>query len=73
MDNTLKLEKTFNHIDHPFSITFSHKQETVKITLQDNSDIFKLAEHYKGLLDDLNIKHIVSYKNDNINLENENR
>jgi predicted ferric reductase len=68
MENTLKLEKTFNHIDHPFSITFTHKHESIQITLQDNSDIFKLGEHYKGLLDDLNIKYIVGYKNDNINL-----
>jgi predicted ferric reductase len=67
MENTLKLEKTFSHIEHPFSITFSHKHETIKVTLQDNSDIFKLAEHYKKLLDDLNIKHEVTYKIDNIN------
>ena len=49
----------------PFSISFTHKEETITITLQDNSDLFKLAEHYKNLLDQLNIKCIVSYKKNN--------
>ena len=66
MENTLILENTFHHTGQPFSVTFSHKHETITITLLDNSDLFKLAQHYKGLLDDLNIKHKVIYKNNNI-------
>jgi hypothetical protein len=57
------MENSINLIPQPFSISFTHKEETITITLQDNSDLFKLAEHYKNLLDQLDIKCIVSYKN----------
>lgn len=73
MENTLKLENTLHHTGQPFSVTFSHKNESITIALLDNSDLFKIAEYTKSLLDQLNIKCVVSYKNYNINETNENR
>jgi hypothetical protein len=63
MENTLKLEKTFNHTGQPFSVTFADQHEKITITLKNNSDLFKLAEWYKSFLDQLNIECIVTYKN----------
>jgi hypothetical protein len=65
MENTLKLENTLHHTGQPFSVTFSHKNESIKIALKDNADLFKLAESYKQLLDKLEIKCIVTYENIN--------
>lgn len=60
------MENTLHHTGQPFSVTFSHSNETITISLIDNSDLFKLAEYTKSLLDQLNIKHSVTYKNYNI-------
>jgi 3-dehydroquinate dehydratase len=65
MENTLKLENTFINSNHPFTITFTHQHESISIALKDNADLFKLAESYKQLLDKLEIKCIVTYKNIN--------
>lgn len=65
MENTLKLENTSIHSNHPFTITFTHKHETYSIALKDNADLFKLAESYKQLLDKLEIGCIVTYTNIN--------
>jgi len=51
MENTLKLENTFINSNHPFTITFTHQYESISVALKDNADLFKLAETYKQLLD----------------------
>lgn len=65
MENTLKLDNTLHHTGQPFSISFADKHEKITITLVNSSDLFKLAEHYKSLLDQLNIQCVVTYKNYN--------
>ena len=65
MENNLKVDNSLYNTEQPFSISFSHKHEKITITLKDNSDLFKLAEYTKSLLDQLNIKCVVTYKNYN--------
>lgn len=65
MENNLKVDNSLYNTEQPWSISFSHKNEKIIITLKNNSDLFKLAEYTKSLLDQLNIKYVVTYKNYN--------
>ena len=49
----------------PFSITFTWKEKSIKITLQNGEDILKIAEAFKILLDEIEVSYIVSEKNNN--------
>jgi hypothetical protein len=60
-DNVLQI----NQQVRPFSITFYNKEKSVKITLQNVDDVFKIAEAYKIFLDEIEVPYIVTEKNNN--------
>lgn len=60
-DNVLQ----FNQQVRPFSISFYNKEKSVKITIQNVDDVFKIAEAYKIFLDEIEVPYIVTEKNNN--------
>jgi hypothetical protein len=44
--------------DMPFSITFTWKEKSIKITLQNGEDILKIAEAFKIVLDEIEVPYI---------------
>jgi len=60
-DNVLQ----FNQQVRPFSINFYNKEKSVKITIQNVDDVFKIAEAYKIFLDEIEVPYIVTEKNNN--------
>jgi hypothetical protein len=49
----------------PFSITFTWKEKSIRITLQNGEDILKIAEAYKIMLDEIEVPYVYTEKNDN--------
>jgi hypothetical protein len=44
--------------DKPFTISFYWKEKTIEITLQNGEDIFKIAEAFKIVLDEIEVPYI---------------
>ena len=49
----------------PFSITFTWKEKSIRITLQNGEDILKIAEAYKKMLDEIEVPYVYTEKNNN--------
>lgn len=63
VDNGYKLQ--INQQPKPFNINFYWKEKTVQITLQNGEDIFKIAEAFKILLDEIEVPYIQTEKTNN--------
>ena len=63
VDNGYKLQ--INQPPQPFNINFYWKEKTVEITLQNGEDIFKIAEAFKILLDEIEVPYIETEKTNN--------
>ena len=63
VDNRYKIQ--LNQPVRPFSISFYWNKKSVRITLQNGEDIFKIAEAFKIMLDEIEVPYIVTEKNDN--------
>ena len=51
--------------DKPFTISFYWKGKTIEITLQNGEDIFKIAEAFKIVLDEIEVPYIFTEQTNN--------
>ena len=64
VDNGYKLQIN-QPVNNPFSISFYWKEKTIRITLQNGEDIFKIAEAFKIVLDEIEVPYIFTEQTNN--------